>query len=98
MAPARGVKLGLCDGLIGVACVLCRLGRTQEALKVTETCLAERWERLGPGLYGGMAGFAIGRLYDPSGDNDRAPLEDFGRKNWGASTIEYRLEGQWQEV
>jgi hypothetical protein len=35
---------------------------------------------------------------DPSGDNDRAPLADFGRKNWGASTIEYRLEGQWQAV
>jgi hypothetical protein len=28
----------------------------------------------------------------------RAPLADFGRKNWGASTIEYRLEGRWQAV
>ena len=46
----------------------------------------------------GGAGLAIGRLYDPSGDNERAPLEDFGRKNWGAARIEYRLEGDWQPL
>jgi hypothetical protein len=44
----------------------------------------------------GGSGLAIGRLYDPAGDNERAPLDDFGRKNWGAITVEYRLEGQWQ--
>jgi tRNA A-37 threonylcarbamoyl transferase component Bud32 len=77
MAPVRGVKLGLYDGLLGVACVLCHLGHVQEALKVTETCLAERWERLGPGLYGGMAGFALGLLY--LGDATREPaLSDAG--------------------
>lgn len=42
--------------------------------------------------------FAIGRLYDPSGDNERAPLDDFGRENWDATTVEYRVEGQWQAV
>lgn len=46
----------------------------------------------------GGSGLAIGRLYDPTGDADRAPLEDFGRKNWGATTVEYRLEGEWQAV
>ena len=46
----------------------------------------------------GGAGLAIGRLYDPSGDNGRAPLEDFGRKNWGAAQIAYRLEGDWQPL
>jgi hypothetical protein len=43
-------------------------------------------------------GLAIGRLYDPSGDNERAPLDDFGRANWGAARIEYRTDGQWQAV
>ncbi len=46
----------------------------------------------------GGAELAIGRLYDPSGDNERAPLEDFGRKNWGAAQIAYRLEGDWQPL
>lgn len=79
MAPAPGIKLGLYDGLIGVACVLCHLGRTQEALKVTEICLAERWERLGPGLYGGMAGFALGLLH--LGDAISEPaLSDAGQR------------------
>lgn len=63
VAPACGARLGLYDGLLGVACVLCHLGRAQEALKVAEICLGERWERLGPGLYGGIAGYALGLLY-----------------------------------
>jgi hypothetical protein len=64
-----------------------------EAADVHEALTAGKFFRL---TGAGGAGFAIGRLYDPSGDNDRAPLDDFGRKNWSASTIEYRLEGQWQ--
>jgi hypothetical protein len=40
--------------------------------------------------------FAIGRLYDPSGENEQAPLDDFGRATWDAERIEYRLDGQWQ--
>ncbi len=46
----------------------------------------------------GGAGLAIGRLNDPSGDNERAPLADFGRKHWGAAQIAYRLEGGWQPL
>ena len=46
----------------------------------------------------GGAGLAIGRLYDPSGDNERAPLDDFGRKNLGATQIAYRLEGDWRPL
>jgi hypothetical protein len=42
--------------------------------------------------------YAIGRLYDPSGENEQAPLNDFGRANWDAQHIEYRLDGQWQPV
>jgi hypothetical protein len=39
---------------------------------------------------------AIGRLYDPSGENELAPLEDFGRENLDALNIEFRAEGDWQ--
>jgi hypothetical protein len=42
--------------------------------------------------------YAIGRLYDPSGENEQAPLNDFGRDNWDAERIEYRLDGQWQPI
>ena len=42
--------------------------------------------------------FAIGRLYDPSGENEQAPLNDFGRTTWAAERIEYRVEGQWQAI
>jgi hypothetical protein len=42
--------------------------------------------------------YAIGRLYDPSGENEQAPLNDFGRAAWDAERIEYRLDGQWQPV
>ena len=42
--------------------------------------------------------YAIGRLYDPSGENEQAPLDDFGRSTWDAERIEFRSEGQWQPV
>jgi hypothetical protein len=38
----------------------------------------------------------IGRLYDPSGRNELAPLDDFGRQSLGALSIEFRAEGDWQ--
>jgi hypothetical protein len=39
---------------------------------------------------------AIGRHYDPSGTNELAPLDDFGRKDLGALNVEFRTEGGWQ--
>ena len=39
---------------------------------------------------------AVGRLYDPSGENELAPLDDFGRQKLGALNIEFRSEGDWQ--
>jgi tRNA A-37 threonylcarbamoyl transferase component Bud32 len=63
LTPARGAKLGLYDGLLGIACVLCYLGRVEEAHKLAEICVGERWERLGNSLYGGIAGYAHGLLY-----------------------------------
>src|SRR6201996_1200563 len=39
---------------------------------------------------------AVGRLYDPSGENELAPLDDFGRTDLGALNVEFRFEGDWQ--
>jgi hypothetical protein len=39
---------------------------------------------------------AVGRLYDPSGDNELSPLDDFGRRDLGALNIEFRAEGEWR--
>jgi len=60
---------------------------------ITETLTAGRFFRL---VDGRGRELAIGRLYDPSGTNELAPLEDFGRPNLGALNIEFRAEGDWQ--
>jgi hypothetical protein len=60
---------------------------------VTEALTAGRFFRL---VDGGGYELAVGRLYDPSGDNELAPLEDFGRQNLGALNVEYRSEGHWR--
>jgi hypothetical protein len=63
------------------------------ASDVTEALTAGRFFRLvdGKGRW-----LAVGRLYDPSGENELAPLDDFGRQNMGALNIEYRAEGGWR--
>jgi hypothetical protein len=33
-------------------------------------------------------------LYDRRGENELAPLDDFGRRNLGALNIEFRTEGR----
>ena len=60
---------------------------------VTEALTAGRFFRL---VDGGGRELAIGRLYDPSGRNELAPLDDFGRRNLGALNIEFRAEGGWR--
>ena len=60
--PLPGARLGLYDGMIGVAWVLNRLGQPEAALRVAETCLAERWEQLGTGLRDGLSGIALALL------------------------------------
>jgi Protein kinase domain len=60
--PVPGARLGLYDGMIGVASVLHRLGHPGAALRVAETCLAERCERLGTDLHGGLSGMALALL------------------------------------
>ena len=60
---------------------------------VTEALTAGRFFRLVDGMGRELV---IGRLYDPSGRNELAPLDDFGRQNLGALNIEFRAEGDWQ--
>jgi Protein kinase domain len=61
--PLTGARLGLWDGMTGVACVLDRLGHRDAADRVAEIVLAERWERLGSDLHGGLSGIALGLLH-----------------------------------
>jgi len=60
---------------------------------VAEALTAGRFFRL---VDGQGRELAVGRLYDPSGENELAPLNDFGRQNLGALNIEFRAEGGWQ--
>jgi len=60
---------------------------------ITEALTAGRFFRL---VDGTGRELAIGRLYDPSGENELAPLDDFGRQNLGALNIEFRAEGDWR--
>jgi hypothetical protein len=60
---------------------------------VTEALTSGRFFRL---VDGGGRALAIGRLYDPSGRNELAPLDDFGRRILGALNIEFRAEGGWR--
>ncbi|MGH3151953.1 MAG: hypothetical protein ACRDOB_14695 [Streptosporangiaceae bacterium] len=60
---------------------------------VTEALSAGRYFRL---VDGKGRGLVIGKLYDPSGQNELAPLDDFGRPELGALNIEFRAEGDWQ--
>jgi len=60
--PPEGTHLGLYDGLAGVAYTLARLGQLDAAVRTARSCLGERWDRLGHGLYGGLPGFALAML------------------------------------
>jgi tRNA A-37 threonylcarbamoyl transferase component Bud32 len=61
--PGHGTRIGLYDGLSGVAYVLHHLGHTDSALKVADLCLAEKWEQLGDDLHSGLAGMALVMLH-----------------------------------
>jgi hypothetical protein len=58
-----------------------------------EALCAGRWFRL---AFDGGAACAVGRIYDPSRENDRAPLDELGLETWAADAIEYRQGGKWE--
>src|ERR1700751_1418943 len=60
---------------------------------VAEALTAGRFFRL---VDGKGRELAVGRLYDPGGENELAPLDDFWRQNRGALNIEFRAEGDWR--
>jgi tRNA A-37 threonylcarbamoyl transferase component Bud32 len=68
--PVTGARLGLYDGMIGVAWLLDHIGHPGPAKQVAQACLAERWERLGTDLHGGLAGLgaAFGHLGEVTGE------------------------------
>jgi class III lanthionine synthetase len=62
LAPVSGTRLGFYDGLHGVAYVLDRLGRRDDALAVLHICrreLAGKLPLLGLDLFGGLAGMGL---------------------------------------
>ncbi|MCW2890670.1 MAG: hypothetical protein JWO75_159 [Actinomycetia bacterium] len=69
------------------------VGKSGPDQAVAEALTAGRFFRL---VDGKGRELAIGRLYDPSGENELAPLDDFGRQNLGALNIEFRAQGNWQ--
>jgi len=64
--------------------------------QVSGTLLPYRCMRFFRRVDGQGRGLAIGLLYDPSGQNELAPLDDCGRQNLAAVNIDFRAEGGWQ--
>ena len=60
--PPEGTRLGLYDGLHGVAYVLDRLDHRQQALDLLDVCLAEKWESFGLDVFGGLSGIGLNLL------------------------------------
>ncbi|HEV7758796.1 MAG TPA: class III lanthionine synthetase LanKC, partial [Acidimicrobiales bacterium] len=58
-AAGPSARLGLYDGLHGIAHVLARLGHPREAAKLVDRCLGEPWQQLGDDLHGGLAGMGL---------------------------------------
>jgi hypothetical protein len=59
---------------------------------VFEALCTGRWFRL-TGVGGVLA---VGRSYDPSGDNERAPVAEIDQPAWEEIGIEYRQGGEWE--
>lgn len=70
----KDTGVGLYGGALGIAWVLDRLGRAHAADALVDRVLAERWQRLGPGLADGLAGVGLGLLYFAERTGDGAPL------------------------
>ncbi|MDW8809905.1 class III lanthionine synthetase LanKC [Streptomyces scabiei] len=77
--PPPGVRLGLYDGLHGVAFVLDHLGHHEEAAKILDMCLGERWQNLALDLKGGLSGMGLNLLRFATATGDAAYREAAGR-------------------
>src|SRR5712691_3462567 len=89
--PVAGARLGLYDGMIGVASVLRRLGHPDAALRVAGICLDERWEVLGTDLHGGLSGIALA-LLDLADATGEARFREAGQR--AADIVADRVPGQ----
>lgn len=92
--PSPGARLGLYDGLHGVAFVLDRLGHRAEAAKVLDICASElrgREDRLGLDLVGGLSGIGLNLAHFAAAHDDPALSE----AAWSvARTVADRLGGE----
>lgn len=73
MDPRPGTRLGFYDGLHGVAYVLDRLGRRDDALNLLDRCingLGTKREQLGLDLLGGLAGAGLNLAYFAAATED----------------------------
>ncbi|MDQ7911326.1 class III lanthionine synthetase LanKC [Phytohabitans sp. ZYX-F-186] len=75
-APAP--RLGLLDGLSGVAAVLAELGRYEQALELLAQC-RDATPAPGPDLHSGRAGIALTWLHFAAVTGDESLVEDAGR-------------------
>jgi hypothetical protein len=60
--PRQGTPLGFYDGLAGIAWTLARFGHRDAAVRIAGTCLTDKWERMGHGLFDGLSGFGLALL------------------------------------
>jgi hypothetical protein len=73
--PLRGTSIGFYDGLLGVAYVLDRLERREDAQNVLEICvdaLGDQRDRLGLDLSSGLAGIGLTLAYFAERNDDAA--------------------------
>ena len=77
--PPGDMRLGLYDGLSGVAWTLAQLGHHAAAVRVAGMCAGAPWQGLGHGLFGGLPGFALA-LLDVADLTGEPALADVGRR------------------
>lgn len=70
----KDTGVGLYSGALGIAFTLDLLGRADAADLLVEKALEERWQRIGPGLCDGLAGFGLGLAHFADRTKDAALL------------------------
>lgn len=72
LTPEPGTHLGFHDGMHGTAYVLDHLGHREEAVKILDMCLGERWDALALDLKGGLSGIGLNLLHFAATTGDAA--------------------------